>query len=236
MKRIAYTLLAVIAVFIAATLPASAQSEESRQVSGFNRIVAGEVLFVHVKIDGTESLKISTRADIIKLIETTVVDGTLTIKFKDNLKNGEGNTDGPLDVFVTAKSLSSIAKEGSGSLDVDGTLTGRDVNIALNGSGNIRAAVKSENLKVTLNLSGYVHLRGAADNAKIIIDGPGKVDGYDLKTKDASVKITGAGSAYFSADKTVSAHIVGAGGVVYSGNAIVTDSKIVGAGTVSKAK
>jgi len=49
------------------------------------------------------------------------------------------------------------------------------------------------------------------------------------------VMITGAGSAYFGADKTVSAHIAGSGGVVYSGDATVTESKIDGSGTISKA-
>ncbi len=237
MKRVTYTLLAVMMVITATTLPAAAQSTESRQVSGFTRIECGEVLNVHVKIDGTESLKISSSADVIRVIETVVEHGTLKIKFKDHLKNGEGEANGPLDIYVTAKSLSSVVKEGSGSIDIDGTVTGRDVSIILNGSGNVKASVKSENLKVTLNLSGNIYLSGMADKAKIMINGPGQVDGQDLKTKDASVKITGAGSAYLSAEKTISAKINGPGGVVYSGNATVIDSeKAVGTGGIKKAK
>jgi hypothetical protein len=228
-------MLAVIALLLTAVLPALAQSEESRPVSGFNRIVSGEALHVHVKIDGTESLKISTRADIIKVIETVVKDGTLTIKFKDNLKDGEGNTDGPIDIYVTAKSLSSVVKDGSGSLDIDGTLTGSDVSVVLDGSGNIRSSVKTANLLVTLNGAGTVQLRGTADKATVNIDGPAKLDSRDLKIEDASAAITGAGEAYFSADKTVSAHINGSGGVVYSGNATVIDSKTVGSGGITKA-
>jgi hypothetical protein len=234
MKRIVYTLLTVIMVFTAATLPASAQSEESRQVSGFSRIISGEALNVHVKIDGTESLKISTRADIIKVIETVVKNGTLTIKFKDNLKNGEGDTDGPIDIYVTAKSLSSIVKEGSGSIAVDGVVTGSDVTFVVNGSGNIQSAVKSGNLHATISGAGTIRLSGTAGEAKMTINGAGNIAGRDLKTKHASVIITGAGTANFAADKTVSAHITGSGGVVYSGNATVTDSKIVGSGGVSK--
>jgi len=65
---------------------------------------------VHVKIDGTESLKISSSADVIRVIETVVENGTRKVKFKDLLKNGEGDTNGPIDIYVTAKSLSSIVK------------------------------------------------------------------------------------------------------------------------------
>jgi hypothetical protein len=56
-----------------------------------------------------------------------------------------------------------------------------------------------------------------------------------LKTGSTSVMITGSGSAYFSADKTVSAHIVGSGSVVYSGNASMSDVKTIGSGSVTKA-
>lgn len=235
MKRLAYTVLAVMMLVSAIKLPALAQSEETRQVSDFNSIVSGEVLSVHVKIDGTESLKISARADIIKVIETVVENGTLKIKFKDNLKSGEGDSDGPIDIYVTAKSLSSLVKEGSGYLTVDGPLTGGDVSIISNGSGIVRASVESGNFKVTINGPSNVGLSGAADKAEVTITGPGTMNGRDLKTKDASVMITGAGSAYFGADKTVSAHIAGSGGVVYSGDATVTESKIDGSGTISKA-
>jgi|GEM_PF-5992131 len=70
-----------------------------------------------------------------------------------------------------------------------------------------------------------------------MINGPGKMDGRDLKTKDASVAITSAGSAYLSAEKTISADINGAGGVVYSGDATVVDSeKAVGTGGIKKAR
>jgi hypothetical protein len=234
MKRIAFSLFAVITIFTEAAPPASAQSVESRQVSGFNSMVSGEALNVHVKIDGTESLKISTRSDVIKFISTVVEDGTLKIKFKDNLKAGEGDSDGPIDVYVTAKSLSSVIKEGSGSVDVDGAVTGNDVNIVLNGSGNIKSSVKSENLKLTISGAGAIRLSGTADKAEVTIAGPGQMNGRDLKTRHASVMITGAGSAYLSADKTVSAHIIGAGSVVYSGNARVTDSKTIGSGGISK--
>lgn len=234
MKKIAHTLLVVMLVFTAA-FTASAQSEESRPVSGFNRIASGGPFNVHVKINGTESLRISSRADIIKLIETVVEDGTLKIKFRDHLRDGEGDSDGPIDIYVTAKSLSSLANAGSGSIKVDGTVTGSNVSVVLSGSGDIESAVRSENLRATISGSGSIKLNGSADEAKVVISGSGEMNGHDLKTKDATVTITGSGNAYFSADKTVSARIVGSGNVVYSGNATITDSRTVGSGSVSKA-
>jgi len=234
MKRLSYTIFAVM-LLIALSFKASAQSEESRQVSGFHRIASGGPFNVHVKIDGTESLKISSRPDIIKLIETVVEDGTLKIKFRDHLKSGEGDTDGPIDIYVTARSLSSLILSGSGSITAEGAaLSGEHVDVVLSGSGNIESAAKSGNLHVTISGSGTVHLNGSADNTKVVISGSGDLKAKELKTNSAAVTISGSGNAYFSAGKTVSAHIVGSGNVVYSGNATITESRTVGSGGVSK--
>jgi hypothetical protein len=236
MKTITYTLLAVIVLFTAATLPAAAQSEESRKVSGF-RGVASEVPYdVQVKIGGTEGVKISASSDIIALIETVVVDGTLKIRFKRELKSGEGNSNGKVIIYVSVKSLSSIVKAGAGYVTVEGTATGSDIDINLNGSGSIKSAVKSKKLQVNINGPGTVNLSGTADEAKVTISGPGNLSGRDLKTNNASATINGAGNICFGVKKTVSATIVGAGSVVYSGNAIVTSRKVVGSGGISKAK
>jgi hypothetical protein len=81
MKRISNTIFAAILLF-AATLTASAQTEESRQVSGFNSIASSGPFNVHVNINGTESLKISASSEIMSEIETVVEDGKLEIKFK----------------------------------------------------------------------------------------------------------------------------------------------------------
>ncbi|MDR3694519.1 head GIN domain-containing protein [Mucilaginibacter sp.] len=233
MKRLTYTFCAVMLIIIA-SFNALAQSGESRQVSGFHSIASAGPFDVHVNINGTESLKISAGSEIIKEIETVVEDGTLKIKFKHH---HEWNSDnyGKIDVYVTAKSLSSLVNSGSGSIRVEGAaVSGEEVNVVLNGSGDIESAVKSGNLHATISGSGSILLRGSSDETKVVISGSGEVKAKALKTNSASVVISGSGNAYFNADKTVSAHIVGSGNVVYSGNATITDSKTVGSGSVSK--
>lgn len=223
MKRVSFTLLSIVILFMITTLSVSAQSTETRQVSKFQAVASEGPFTVHIKIDGTEGVKISTEPDVIKLIETVVEDGTLKIKFKDHLENGEGNTSGPIDIYVNAKMLTSLVKTGSGYITVDnGVVTGSKVNIVLTGSGNITASVKSENLKIIITGSGSVHLNGTSDKAETIINGPGLMDSRHLEIKDASVLINGSGNAYFTADNSISARVNGTGNVIYSGNAIVT--------------
>ncbi len=232
MKKIAYSILAAVMI-IAGTLNASAQSEETRQVSGFNSIGSSGPFDVHVKIDGTESLKISASSNVISEIETVVENGGLNIKFKHH--NWNHGDLGKIDIYVTAKSLSALANAGSGSIKIDGALTGEKVNITLSGSGEISSAIKSDGLRVAISGSGSVHLSGNSSEASVQIAGSGELKGKELKTGSLSASITGSGTAYITAEKSVSAHIVGSGNVIYSGSAVIAESKTIGSGSVSKA-
>jgi len=231
MKKLVYIIVAFVLV-AATAVKVSAQSEESRSVSGFNGVGSAGPFEVHVKIDGTESLKIKASREAIKEIETYVKDGKLQIKFKHHDYSDDNNF-GRIDIYVTAKSLSSLANAGSGSIKVEGSITG-DASIALSGSGNVYSAVKAGHVHVAISGSGSVDLSGTADETKISIAGSGDLNGKRFKTGSANVSIAGSGNAHFGADKTISATIVGSGNVYYSGNATVGNTRTIGSGRVSK--
>jgi hypothetical protein len=233
MKKIVYSLFAAIMV-MTATFKVTAQPMQTRNVSGFNSIASAGPFDVHVKINGTESLKINASHDIINEIETTVEDGTLKIKFKHH-DHWNHEDMGKIDVYITAKSLSGLTNAGSGIIRVEGTITGANVKISLSGSGDIVSTVKSGMLKASIAGSGSIHLDGNADEVKVDIAGSGELNAKSFKAGSAAVSIAGSGSAYFAADKTISARIVGSGNVIYSGNATV-DSHTIGSGRVSKSE
>ncbi|RYE26637.1 MAG: DUF2807 domain-containing protein [Sphingobacteriaceae bacterium] len=234
MKKITYLLYAVTAFFTTFTLSAAAQSEETRKVPGFNCITSEGPFNVQVKIGNSQSLRIATSADVIKLIETVVKNDTLKIRFKDDLKPGQGNTAEAINIYVSAKSLTAIEKDGAGSITVDGTVVGKDLSMSVKGSGNIRASVKSENLLATVNGSGTIRLGGDANDTKVAVSGPGVIDGSSLKTNDAAATINGSGSVSFQAEQTIYADITGSGSVNYSGHATIAESKTVGSGKIVK--
>jgi hypothetical protein len=234
MKKIAYSIFAAI-FFIAVTQKVSAQSEQTRQVSGFNSLGSAGPFNVHVNIDGTESLKIKADKTIIDEIETFVEEGELKIRFKHRDQwNRDNDNHGPIDVYVTAKSLSGLANAGSGSIKVDGTVSGDHVRVSISGSGSISTPIKSEELQVSISGSGSIHLQGGTNEATIAIAGSGGLMAKELKIGKASVRIAGSGNAYFAAEKTISTHIAGSGNVVYSGSASISDSRTAGSGRVSR--
>jgi Putative auto-transporter adhesin, head GIN domain len=231
MKTVAYTLLFTMLV-ITTTFTAFAQSEETRNVSGFHSISSAGPFNVYVNINGTESLKISANADVISEIETVVDNGNLKIKFKHRDQWQHENM-GKIDIYVTAKSLSGLSNAGSGKIKVDGDMDAEKVDLSLAGSGDISSAVKSGNLHISISGSGSVHINGKADKTHVSIAGSGDLLGKSLKTISASISIAGSGNVYLDADKEISASIAGSGNVVYSGNANV-DSRTIGSGRVTK--
>jgi len=231
MKRISVTLLAAILV-ITAAFKASAQTTQTRQVSGFNAISASASFSVHVKIDGTETVRVVADDKIINEIETVVKDGTLRIGTKSSTTWFRNI--GHVDVYVTAKSLSGLSNSGSGSIKVEGELHGDNVEIHESGSGSITCSAKSEKVHARISGSGSIDLNGSSNSAELVLSGSGGLKAKAFKVNDLTVKLSGSGSASVYADKTISAHISGSGSLIYAGNASVTDIKTSGSGRVRK--
>src|ERR1700744_5944425 len=127
MKNISLKLVGAV-LLMAATLTVSAQSSEDRKVSGFNGIGASGAFNIHVKIDGKESLKITGPAELMKDIETPVEGGKLEVRFRKDFYRENFNE--KIDVYISAKSLSSLTCSGATKIDVEeGALTGENVHI-----------------------------------------------------------------------------------------------------------
>jgi hypothetical protein len=207
--------------------------EQTRSVSGFHSIGSGGSFAVHIRINGTESLKIDgAGAETANLIETNVKNGSLEIRWKRGSE--PHNYNGRIDVYVTAKSLSGLSNAGSGSMDVEGALNGTNVDVTLSGSGSISTAVDAGKLGVTISGSGAVKLKGKAGHTDITIAGSGRLSADALATDVAEAEISGSGDTYIKVNKTISANIVGSGSVHYSGTGTVGSVSTVGSGRLKR--
>ncbi|HEY4111646.1 head GIN domain-containing protein [Puia sp.] len=232
MKTLKIAFLALFAI-AGITVTAFAQSEETRSVSGYSGVNSGGSFNVHVKIDGTESLRLKGDAEDLRKIETVVERGVLQIRFPKDQER-EHQHIGRVDVYVTAKSLSSIGLGGSGSIEVDGVVKGEKVKVSMGGSGTVTTAVESNNLHVSIAGSGNINLKGKANDTEISIAGSGNLKAADLRTDNADISIAGSGDIRMDVEKSLSARIAGSGNVVYSGNASVNNISTAGSGRVRR--
>lgn len=248
MKKNLFTFVGAVA-FIAATLPALAQTEQTRQVSGFKAISTSGSFNIHVKIDGTETVKIVADDDIINDITAVVEGGKLNIGYSKRQWTFKNHK---VDIYVTARSLSSLSSSGSGNMELNGNLTGNtelrssgsghikaDVNgntlqASVSGSGNITSAINAGEITASVSGSGKINLEGKVTKANVKVSGSGKINADGLKTDATDVSISGSGHVNISAEKTISGSVSGSGGVTYTGNATEVNVKRSGSGRIRK--
>ena len=91
-------------------------------------------------------------------------------------------------------------------------------NLSLNGAGTGRAEVDVESLSVNMFGAGNFVLSGLADTADIVLSGASDLNALALETREAAIRLSGAGSAGISSSESLSINASGAGSVTYRGS------------------
>ena len=184
---------------------------EPRTVSGFSTVSlsgSGQVL---IEQTGTESLTVTTDDNLLPYIKTEVHGNTLELGTKDPMTNLNPSRD--LVYKLTVKRLDGLDVSGSGEVDLKG--------------------LAQDQLKVRISGSGDVSGQGTADDLDLRISGSGSYRGPELKSKRATVGVSGSGSAVVNAGETLKANISGSGAVEYVGDPQITQN-ISGSGSVRR--
>ncbi|QHS54334.1 DUF2807 domain-containing protein [Mucilaginibacter sp. 14171R-50] len=227
-KAISCFVLVICAVI---TFSAAAQ-EVTRDVSGFTGIECNGPFNVQIKIDGTESLKLDVDAEVLNDIKTVVEDGVLKIGLKNGWKNHSNVK--RANVYITAKKLSYLANGGSGNAVLTGVITGENATLAVSGSGNLKAGVKSTVFRASVSGSGSIDLNGSTGSAAVSVSGSGSINAKEFTAQTVNAKISGSGGVSIIANISVSASISGSGGLEYTGNAKIANSNYSGSGRITK--
>jgi len=184
---------------------------EPRTVSDFSSVALSGSGQVIVEQTGTESLTVTTDDNLLPYIKTEVRNGTLELGFKDPMTNVDPTKD--IVFKLTVKKLEGLEISGSGKADVKG--------------------LDQDHLQVRISGSGDVRGQGIANDLELRISGSGSYQGEELKSKQATVGVSGSGSATVSASDALNANVSGSGSVAYVGDPRVTQS-VSGSGSVHR--
>jgi preprotein translocase subunit YajC len=119
---------------------------ESRQTDAFSGIESGGGVHVSVAVGPASSLAVEAQGNILPLIVTEVVDGTLRIRSSKGFTTSE-----PVDVTLTTPQLDRILLSGGSHGDIDG-LAADAFDVELNG-GSVLTAHGTANT-ISLGVSG----------------------------------------------------------------------------------
>jgi len=185
-------------------------AEQTRDVPPFGGVDLAGSNDVTVVAGAKRSVVVRGDDNLLDLVTTRVVDGTLVISNKESFQ-----TRSPMSVEVSTPSLEALSLSGSGAVSAQG-VDGDRLTIALSGSGLLRAVGSAERLDVTLDGSGDAQLEG-------------------LVARDVHAVVNGAGRVVVHATQSLDASVPGSGMVAYSGDPPQVTTRVTGVGAISPA-
>ena len=203
----------------------------TRNVSNYDEIgVAGSFEVTLVK--GKEGeITIKSDENLLEYIVTEVKKGNLSIKTK---KGYQLRSKQKIEITVPFNEIEGVSLAGSGNIYSNDEIKSNELKLSLAGSGNMDLKVSAKDLDTNIAGSGNMTLNGNTDDFECSIAGSGNLNGYNLKTSIANVKIAGSGNVKIDISNEVHAKIAGSGNVLYTGNPEIVKSKSVGSGSVKK--
>ena len=182
---------------------------QARDVAAFKSVELAGSNNVVIRVGEKQSVVVRADDNLLDRVTTEVQAGKLVI----------ADTPGNL----TTKSLMSVEVKVP-TLDAL-TLTGRG-NIVVNG-------IETESLKVTLPDSGTLTGSGTATRLEVTVGGSGMMQFTRLVANDVRAVVSGSGSIFITATKSLDASVSGSGAILYGGSPPDVTKSVTGTGAIT---
>lgn len=203
--------------------------KEARKVPSFDGIEVSGAFDIFLKQGPTEEVIVEADANLLPVIRTEVVGGTLMIETKKPV-----NHITTMKVYVTVKNLKHIDVSGAVDINTEGLVTVPELSIEASGASDSKFEISVQ--KLTLDCSGASKMKfsGSAVDVTMDLSGASDIFAFDMPAENYDLDISGAGNAQINVSKKIRAEISGAGSVKYKGSPTDVDQSVSGAGTIKK--
>jgi len=204
---------------------------ETRSTSDYDAInCAGS--FDYILVAGTEGkITLEGESNLLAYVITEVKNGKLIIKTEKG-KNLDPSNNKTIKITIPFKEIDYVSLSGSGDLWNKDKITSNNLEVSLSGSGDIILDVQTKDLTGKVTGSGDITLKGSTTNLKADVTGSGDFHGFDLKSVNTDVSVTGSGDAEVVCTGVFRARVTGSGDIEYRGNPSKEDTKVSGSGSI----
>nr|WP_321228118.1 head GIN domain-containing protein [uncultured Psychroserpens sp.] len=188
--------------------------------------------FDYILVSGTEGkITIEGESNLLEYIITEVKNGKLVIKTQKG-KNLNPSNNKTIKITIPFKDIDAVSLSGSGDLWNEDQINSNNFKATLSGSGDVILNIKSQNASGSVAGSGDLTLKGSTNNLSAKVTGSGDFHGFNLKTVNTDVSVTGSGDAEVVCNGNLKARVTGSGDIEYRGNPTKEDSKVTGSGSI----
>jgi len=190
-----------------------AQNKETRELENFTAVDVSEGIHVSLTKGNKELAIIEASGMSLEDVETEVSAGNLTIQLK---RNHVRNVD--VRINLTYVSLERLEVSSAADVDNSGTIEGEKLDLEVSSAGDAKLNVNVSDLYVEVSSAGDLSLSGSVKIQNISVSSAGKYHAYSLKSEEAYVKASSAGSAYLAVRGKIEATAHSAGKINYQGD------------------
>jgi hypothetical protein len=168
---------------------------EIRSLPSFDRVRLEAPVHVVVKTGPSYSAYITSDANLTGFFQTDAYAGTLTI----GMSSGIQPSVEPVITLIVPE-LHGLTHNGNGLVEIEEDGNFPDVELTLNGGGEIRYSGTASRLSAVLNGSGKIVMEGYASLLQADLSGDGEIHGENLLSGDADVGLSGSGFVFLDLD------------------------------------
>lgn len=154
---------------------------EIRIINGFDKFYVEDNLNVFLTQDSSFEVKVEAGENIITLIETEVIDGTLFIRNK-NRCNWTRSYKKPFNVYIKMPVIKYITSDGTGNIKSLNTITTDMFDVQTKNVGNIELTVNNSKVTSHMHGAGDLTLVGITFEHNCDIGGTAFLNCKDLQT------------------------------------------------------
>jgi len=205
--------------------------KETRIVKPFDRVLTEDNVTVFISQDSIQEVIVEAGENIVPLIETDVVNGTLIIRNK-NRCNWTRSYDKPLIVHLKMPIIEYIINNGTAPIKSANIITCDSIDIQTMSSGDIDLFLNVNKVMSHIFGSGDVFLTGHANEHSCDIGGTAYLYCKNLSTDYTYIHTYTIGPSEINSSGTMIAKIDGKGDVICYGNPINTEVLKNGSGNL----
>jgi hypothetical protein len=202
---------------------------EKRSTGSFTGLSAGGGFDVEIKTGPTEVI-VESDDNIIKYIETDVVNGELKIRL-DHISIHDAH----LKVYVTAPEINNIKSSASANIKAKDVLkSGLAIRLQASSGSEIKAALDAPEVFANASSGGELNLSGRTRDLKAESSSGSTINSKELLSENANVSVSSGASAHVHASLSLDATASSGGNVTWRGGASNVKKSVSSGGEVEK--
>lgn len=212
--------------------PSNNVTIETRQLSGYNKIDVSDAMDVELTMGSQELVQVEASENLHEYILMDVVNGTLKIRMKNNVRIKSGAT---IKIYVNALLMESFLIEDASRVELTNDLITSNFNLDISGASSFQGGITASESDLRISGASRVEVWGATTNAEVNISGASNLADFAFTITDfLEIDLSGASKAELTVDGTMNIKASGASTFNYKGNGVIEELDISGASSVNK--